>query len=257
MNAYRDFWDVPVDDVPHKTGAAPVMDLSDIRDVLANLDLDLGSKVVYDVGCGTGRLAQVCGEYVGFDVAPGMVEFADREGLDARLIEGPDDLSGHADIVCCLSVFTHISREDRQRYLAAFRSIAPELLVDILPGDEGGYPGVWFADRQAFEEDLAAAGFPLVEAYSRDSLDGAGHRYYRARLRPSIDECIAWFDVESSSVAAIAHSGTTCLVRFVGGHVYAYTGVDAATFAELRASESIGSFVAHRLRVSYRAERVA
>jgi SAM-dependent methyltransferase len=181
VSDYATFWDVPIDEVPQKTGAATVMHLGDIRDVLTNFGLDLSELTVVDVGCGTGRLAQACGDYYGYDIAPGMVAYAQRVGVRAAPI---DELAicPTADIVCCLSVFTHISRADRQTYLERFAEIAPLVLVDILPGEEGGYPGVWFADPDDFEADLVTHGFGDFESYSRTSPDGAGHRYYLARL---------------------------------------------------------------------------
>lgn len=181
MNPYRQFWDVPVDQVPDKTGAATVMDCSDIQDVLNQLGVDTHGRVV-DVGCGTGRMADLSGSWVGFDVAPAMVEYARQHGRDARLTTGPDDLAsaGSADLVLCLSVFTHLPRTERQAYLARFSEIAPTVLVDILDGEEGGSIAVWFADRDCFEADLAAAGFTEFDSYKRGSPDGAGHLYYHA-----------------------------------------------------------------------------
>lgn len=188
MNAYRDFWDVPVEQVPAKTGAAPVMDCSDIQDVLTNLDVTLAGKQVVDVGCGTGRMGKLCdpGRYLGFDIAPGMVKHARLKHWPAFLLDGPAHLAtvmpSGVDIILCLSVFTHLPRAERQAYLAAFAvNEVEELLVDILDGEEGGSIAVWFADRDDFEADLAAAGFTEFDSYKRGSPDGAGHLYYHAR----------------------------------------------------------------------------
>lgn len=182
MSGYLAHWDVPADQAPHKTGAASVMDLSDIREVLDFLDLDLSNLSVIDVGCGTGRLAQACGVYRGFDIAPGMVEYAQRSGVTAAVITGPCDLRDEppADIVTCLSVFTHISRLDRLDYLLRFANMANGLLVDILPGPEGGSIHAWYADTTTFEDDLRSHGYGESEHYERTSDDGALHRYYHA-----------------------------------------------------------------------------
>lgn len=181
MNAYREFWDVPVDRVPQKTGAAPVMDCADIEDVLTNLGLSLRDKLVVDVGCGTGRLHRLCGEYVGYDVAPNMVLYAAIEGLNVRMIDGPLDVHAKGDVVCCLSVFTHLPPEDQRAYLERFRTLAPALLVDILPADDyaGGIPA-WYTPPSSFETNLVAAGWGNFDSYDRVSPDGERHRYYLA-----------------------------------------------------------------------------
>lgn len=183
MNAsadYAAFWNVEPHEAPHKTGAASVMDLADIRDVLDHFDLDMSNRRVVDVGCGTGRLAQVCGDYYGYDVAAGMVAYAKQNGVRAALIGDLEDCQG-ADIVCCLSVFTHIPRFERQAYLARFAQLADLVLVDILPGAEEGSIPAWYADEAGFERDLVDAGFGDFDAYARVSPDGATHRYYLAR----------------------------------------------------------------------------
>ena len=158
------------------------MDCSDIQDVLTHLDVSLAGKSVVDVGCGTGRMAQLCdGEYQGFDVAPGMVEYATGHGVNASLIDSPADLTGvTAGIYLCLSVFTHVPRELRQKFLTVFAANTSELLADILDGGEGGSIGAWYADETGFEADLSAAGFVEWRSYKRGSPDGAGHRYYHA-----------------------------------------------------------------------------
>lgn len=190
MSSYEAYWNVAIEDVPGMTGAAEVMDLSDIREVLAHFGLALGD--VIDVGCGTGRLAQACkGEYVGYDVAPSMVDYARSKGLNAHVVSGAAELGQtadlywkgrHADTVCCLSVFTHISRPDRQAYLDAFSRIAPQVLVDILPGEDEGSIAVWKADPDNFETDLEAAGYKIDGWYERRSPDQELHRYYLAHV---------------------------------------------------------------------------
>lgn len=177
---YREFWNCEVDEVPSKTGAAPVMDCSDIKDVLSALDITLTD--VLDVGCGTGRLRSLCKCFYGVDVSPAMVHYCLREGIAARLINGPDELTGKHEWVTCLSVFTHLPRTERNAYLNAFRSIAPNLLVDILPGKEGGGLAAWHCDPDEFADDLARHDFLVCSTYQRVSLDGAMHLYHLCQL---------------------------------------------------------------------------
>lgn len=188
--AYRDYWSVAESEVESKTGAAGLMDCPDIRDVLDHLDLDLSSKMVLDVGCGTGRLARLCGKYMGVDVSPAMVSYCTSRGIRAHTVNSPLELRELEvewgvkpfDIVTCLSVFTHISRSDRQSYLHSFRHMAPELLVDILPGDtESGSIPYWVADTEAFELDVVEAGWEIVDSYLRVARDGTGHLYFHCR----------------------------------------------------------------------------
>lgn len=189
--AYRDFWSVPVEDVPQKTGAAGVMDCADIRDVLDQVGLDLSTKAVLDVGCGTGRVSQLCGSWSGVDVSPSAVAYCLNSGLYAFVVAAPIELVGRFaapfgtrpfDVIACLSVFTHISQDDRRAYLTVFRGLAPELLVDILPGSDGGSIAAWYAEPAEFELDLHDAGFDdIVSSYERTSADGHTHLYYRCR----------------------------------------------------------------------------
>lgn len=180
MSQYAAFWDVPAEDVPGKTGAEGLLDLADIKEVLAALSIDLTELSVVDVGCGTGRLEQVCGAYLGYDIAAGMVQYAQSRGIRAELLTDNTEFEP-ADIVCCLSVFTHIKRRDRDRYLRMFAATAPAILVDILPAgkDDFSIPAA-FSDPAEFEHDLREQGFTSFETYSRTAHTGYGHRYYHA-----------------------------------------------------------------------------
>lgn len=182
--SYREFWTVPAEKVAEKTGAVNADGVSDLVEVLAALNADLSRQKVIDVGCGTGRLATLCGEYVGLDVAPSQVEFARAAGLEAELIDGPGDLAGFesdADTVCCFSVFTHVPRSERQAYLREFRLLAARTVADVLPAEtDGGGISAWYADTSAFESDLVDAGFENFDSYDRTSGDGHLHRYYLA-----------------------------------------------------------------------------
>lgn len=181
MNAAT-YWNRGVDNVPMMTGAASVMDCSDLRDALDNLGVTILDRVL-DVGCGTGRLSTLCNEYTGVDVAADAVTYCQRLGLNVNVIDGPFDLRGCYDTVCCMSVFTHIGRIERQQYLRKFSVIAHELVVDIIPGGEMGDVSLWRADVELFERDLDENNYDIMDVYSRTSPDGVTHRYYRAVQR--------------------------------------------------------------------------
>lgn len=189
--SYRDYWSVAAHEVEAKTGA--IMDCSDIRDVLQNLDVDLTHKSVLDVGCGTGRVSQLCGTYTGTDVSPAMVAYCRERNLAANITTSPLDLRSFDapwgdkpfDAVVCFSVFTHIAQSDRQSYLHSFRHCAPELVVDILPrasGQDEGDISAWYSAPAEFELDLYDAGWnTVVGTYERESDDGYTHLYYHCR----------------------------------------------------------------------------
>lgn len=175
-----DFWNRGVNNVPITTGASRVMDCSDIKEVLAALHIAVPLKNVLDVGCGTGRLSQLCDGYLGVDLASDAVEYCRTQGLQALEIDGPDDLpEGTFDIVTCLSVFTHISPNDRISYLSRFQLHSRQILVDILPGGDYGNWAAWYADTGKFEEAFTVhGGWKSQGTYSRNSPDGVNHRYY-------------------------------------------------------------------------------
>ena len=81
------------------------------------------------------------------------------------------------DLVTCISVFTHIGREERQRYLAAFQALSPRVLVDIIPGDGAGDVALWTADPAEFSADVEAAGFRIVHELDQ-AWDMNPHRYF-------------------------------------------------------------------------------
>lgn len=180
MDDYRTYWDCPPEQAPDLSGASKVMDCSDIKDVLGFFGLDLSDKRVLDWGCGTGRLSQLCGKYVGYDISPGMVVYAQSQGIEAHLIEDGKIIWPTFDIVLCLSVFTHISREDRKKLLNAFLPTTP-LLVDILPWPEDQFTiAVARAKPEEFEQDLMEID-PRINIRGwceRQSPDLVLHRYY-------------------------------------------------------------------------------
>lgn len=209
MSDIRAYWDRGVAAVPMMTGAATLMRGEDILEHAERLGLSLPLTNVLDVGCGTGRVAAFCSGYLGVDIAPSAIGWCQAHGVPATLIEGPADLpqTFHDldrcadcqrldflqqmaqarptfDWVVCLSVFTHIDRDERCAYLTAFAARAPRLLVDIIPGDGSGGVALWTAQVTEFEADLHASGFDVQGVYERLCPSGPTHRYYLAHRRP-------------------------------------------------------------------------
>jgi SAM-dependent methyltransferase len=179
----RAYWNKGVANVPMMTGAASVMDCSDLIDACRGLGVDLPLGDVLDVGCGTGRLAPLCQGYLGVDIAADAVAYCHAQGVHARSFDEPCDLpEGPFDTICCFSVFTHINRADHVAYLAEFKTRSRQLLVDIIPGDGRGTVALWTARPVMFESDLRHAGYVVMATYDRTSPDGVTHRYYRAEL---------------------------------------------------------------------------
>lgn len=184
LHQYASYWDKGVANVPDMTGAKHLLDGRDFPVIFQSLGMPERLFSVLDVGCGTGRLSKHCNGYSGLDISPSMVEYCQVRGLDAGLMTCPVDIvrRGSFSWVTAISVFTHIDRLERQIYLRAFAAIAPEVLVDIIPGDGSGNVAVWTALPHQFEEDIAAAGFEIV-AQADHQWDMHTHRYYRLRRR--------------------------------------------------------------------------
>ncbi len=181
MHQHTAYWDRGVRNVPDMTGAKHLLDARDLRAVFAALGVAVPLEgVVADVGCGTGRLAQLCANqsnYIGFDISPSMVDYCVDKGLSARLVNGPAQLTPFASLVTAISVFTHIDRAERQRYLPWFKVMAPRVVVDIIPGDGSGNVALWTAVQSEFELDCVAAGFRIVKSVDQ-AWDINPHRYY-------------------------------------------------------------------------------
>lgn len=186
LDPHAAYWDCGIDAVPVRTGAASVMHCADLSDALTHLGVALPLQgAVLDVGCGTGRLAQLCdGAYFGADISRDGVAYARRAGLSARLLTGYAPAAVHGqwvvDTVCCLSVFTHIDADERRDYLRAFASTGARLLiVDVIPGNGAGDVPLWTTAIDGFESELAAQGWRATAVYERTSPDHVTHRYYR------------------------------------------------------------------------------
>jgi SAM-dependent methyltransferase len=189
LHPFASYWDKGVANVPDMTGARHLLDAEDFPVIFQSLGMPARLPNVLDVGCGTGRILKHCDVYLGADIAPSMVEYCRLRGIKARLTVKPDDLPSRLatidgmstfDWVTCISVFTHIDKSERQAYLAVFNRTAPNVLVDIIPGDGSGNVAVWTAVPSQFEDDCRAAGFEIV-AQADHQWDMHTHRYYRLR----------------------------------------------------------------------------
>jgi SAM-dependent methyltransferase len=190
-NVNAGFWNRGIDQVERMTGlgTAPTPDAlagADIREVCRRLGILLPVPRLLDVGCGTGRLRPMADAYLGVDISESAIAYCVARDVPVLLVDGPDDLTRFGpdefDWVWACSVFTHIGRDEQQRYLGQFVQIAPRLLVDILPGDSGRGPARWGTDEATFRLDLVAAGYRL-EPLTVDVSDGTGptaarHRYF-------------------------------------------------------------------------------
>jgi ubiquinone/menaquinone biosynthesis C-methylase UbiE len=87
-----------------------------------------------DVACGTGFLTRhLCGDVVGLDASERMLEVAREQAPQARFEHG-DALSlpfedGAFDRVFTSYFYCHLENEERERFLAEARRVAPELVV--------------------------------------------------------------------------------------------------------------------------------
>ncbi len=180
---YRAWWDCgDLDFVPYRTGAASVMDCSDLLEVWAELGVTLAGKRVLDVGCGTGRVGDHCDHYQGLDVAPAMVAVTRKRGHKANLIRVMEDVDKYKafqpDLIICSSVFTHIPHDHRKRYLRVFHRVARECVVDVIPGDGSGEIANWSAVVPDFEALLVAEGWRTLGVHEMTGPGGIQHRYY-------------------------------------------------------------------------------
>ncbi len=178
---FASYWDRGVPSVPDMTGAKHLLHGRDLEAVCAGLGLTIPLGNVLDIGCGTGRLARLCGTYTGADISPSMVEYCLQRHLNAHLISTYDELpAGPFDLVTCISVCTHIDRPERQDLIAAIKARTDRVLIDIIPGDGSGAVNVWTAVSDVFYADLTAAGFTDIN-FLDYQWDEYTHRYFYAR----------------------------------------------------------------------------
>jgi SAM-dependent methyltransferase len=181
VNPAAAFWDRGIEAVPATTGAGHVLAANDVRELAGIFGLALPFGAVLDVGCGTGRLAPLCRSYCGVDISADAVAFCRRASLDVTRIDGTADLPAYSfDLITALSVFTHISPEDRLAYLAAFIRRSSALIVDILPGPDSGDIAAWTTPPDVFEALLDYVGWRVLGVHQKTSPQGFTHRYYHA-----------------------------------------------------------------------------
>jgi SAM-dependent methyltransferase len=144
-----------------------------------------------DVACGTAFLSRhVRGFVVGLDANPAMVAIAQRRlprGLalvgDALRLPFAD---GAFDRVLTGHFYGHLAGEERIRFLAEARRVAPELVVVDSALREGAEPEAW---------------------QERVLNDGTRHRVYKRYLSPD--------DLRNELGAEVVHAGTWFVVAHV------------------------------------------
>ena len=113
------------------------------REQLAGVIAELPPLRTLDVACGTGFLTKhLRGEVVGLDASEQMLARAPRQAPNATFVQG-DALSlpfedGAFDRVFTSYFYCHLEDEDRERFLAEARRVAPEVVVvaSIRRGDD-------------------------------------------------------------------------------------------------------------------------
>jgi ubiquinone/menaquinone biosynthesis C-methylase UbiE len=103
-------------------------------EVLAELIGSLPPARTLDVACGTGFLTRhLRGDVVGFDQSDRMLSVASEQAPHARFVQG-DALElpfadGEFDRVFTSYFYCHLEPDERARFLAEARRVAPELVV--------------------------------------------------------------------------------------------------------------------------------
>ena len=103
-------------------------------DELARVVSDLPPARTLDVACGTGFLTRhLRGEVVGLDQSEAMLELARSKAPHATFVQGDAlDLpfaDGEFDRVFTSYFYCHLEEDERLRFLAEARRVAPELVV--------------------------------------------------------------------------------------------------------------------------------
>jgi len=141
-----------------------------------------------DVACGTGFLTRhLRGFVVGLDASPSMVAIAQERLPEGVVVKGDAfDLpfaDGAFDRVLTGHFYGHLAGEERKRFLAEARRVAPELVVV----------------DSALREGVAPEGFQ-----ERTLNDGSRHQVYKRYLSPA--------DLERELGAEILRAGTWFVV---------------------------------------------
>jgi ubiquinone/menaquinone biosynthesis C-methylase UbiE len=117
-------------------------------DELAAVIASLEPALTLDVACGTGFLTRhLRGEVVGLDASERMLEVARSQAPAATLVRG-DALSLPFEDAAFDRVFTsyfycHLGEQERRRFLAEARRVAPELVVVASIRGEGDAAERW------------------------------------------------------------------------------------------------------------------
>ena len=103
---------------------------------------------VLDVACGTGFLTrQLQGDVVGVDQSPAMVEVASARLPNARVVLGDAVplrfADGAFDRVFTGHFYGHLLADERERFVAEARRVAPELVVVDSALHDGVEPEEW------------------------------------------------------------------------------------------------------------------
>ena len=96
---------------------------------------------LFDLGCGSGRLAHALGrratiDYLGTDVVPELLAYArTRSPANYRFVLNTGltapAADGSLDMACAFSVFTHLLHEETYAYLAEVRRALADLGFDV------------------------------------------------------------------------------------------------------------------------------
>ncbi len=104
------------------------------RELLEGRIADLPPKRTLDVACGTGFMTRrLRGEITGLDQSDAMLEVAREQVPDASFVQGDAlDLpfeDGSFERIFASYFYCHLEQDDRVRFLAETRRVAPELVV--------------------------------------------------------------------------------------------------------------------------------
>jgi ubiquinone/menaquinone biosynthesis C-methylase UbiE len=123
-------------------------DWHDQREQLTHWISELSPARTLDVACGTGFLTRhLQGEVVGLDQSASMLEVASAQAPHVEFVQGDalelpfDDDS--FDRVFASYFYCHLEDDDRRRFLAEVRRVAPELVVVGTVLREGEEPTRW------------------------------------------------------------------------------------------------------------------
>ncbi|HET8874561.1 MAG TPA: class I SAM-dependent methyltransferase [Gaiellaceae bacterium] len=123
-------------------------DWHDEREQLTRWISELPPARTLDVACGTGFLTRhLHGEVVGLDQSASMLEVASAQAPHVEFVQGDalelpfDDDS--FDRIFASYFYCHLEDDDRRRFLAEVRRVAPELVVVGTVLREGEEPTRW------------------------------------------------------------------------------------------------------------------